>query len=150
MSTSCVIAEGTPQKWKGTYVHLDGYPEAMSKHLVRAVHEQFGGDIRAMLDILIGDNQYRGWSEIVGTDMRLMPMSMAQARGLSAVHGQWPKNPISYAFDDPDNWSEPITDINFGFANFAYVFDVDARIMYVLLGHLWKWEQIDMVQFTKG
>ena len=77
MSNSYVIAKGTPDNWEGVYVKSQVSHETTLGFLVEALHAQFGGDIAAMLFVLIADNQFYGWFSVTNRDLRKPPLKFA-------------------------------------------------------------------------
>lgn len=72
MSTRAVIARKTARGWSGRYHHCDGYPTGLGAELWRQLRENFKGDLRAMLKILI-DEHPAGWDSILGHDLSIQP-----------------------------------------------------------------------------
>ncbi len=65
MSTRGVIARTTGEEgaFKGVYTHSDSYPTWAGKYLWALLHQQYQGNLKAMLHDLI-DQHSGGWSEL--------------------------------------------------------------------------------------
>lgn len=65
MSTRSVIARvtGTEGAFKGVYHHWDGYPTWLGHALWKMLHDQFNGNLSAMLQFVIDDHS-AGWSRL--------------------------------------------------------------------------------------
>lgn len=96
MSTRSVIARPTDLGFQGRYHHFDGYPTGLGAFLHRAYHEQFDGDLDAMLALLI-DAHPAGWSTIIDADLSLEPGFLNHGHPGSYhrkyVDGAWVPNP---------------------------------------------------------
>ena len=68
MSTRSIIARPLGDGFEGRYCHSDGYPSGVGKHLHEQYHSAFGGDLDAMVKVLIEDEEI-GWSSICGYDL---------------------------------------------------------------------------------
>lgn len=73
MSTRGLIMRYTPEGGLfGRYHHFDSYPTGLGKTLWRTLHGHFGGDLAAMLKVLIDDHP-AGWSSINDCNWNLEP-----------------------------------------------------------------------------
>jgi hypothetical protein len=73
MSTRSIVARPDAEHgWEGRYVHSDGYPTGVGKHLFEQYHVHFEGHPDLMAAKLV-DGEPIGWSALAGYDLSLPP-----------------------------------------------------------------------------
>lgn len=124
MSTRSCIARVTGEgKFTGVYHHWDSYPTALGATLYHLYHNHFHGDLEAMLAYLI-DAHPAGWSTINDADF-------TQPAGFEE-NGFHTSGPHCYCHGGRHEDAQVITQDDDAGMEWAYVFDVEKRVMYVL------------------
>jgi hypothetical protein len=125
MSTRSCIARVTGEgKFTGVYHHWDGYPTALGATLYDLYHDHFNCDLDAMLKYLI-DAHPAGWSTINGADFNLPAAYDSDRRGD-------PHGPACFCHGGRQEKAQPVTQDDDMGMEWAYVFDEEKRVMYVL------------------
>lgn len=116
------IVSGT---WQGRYHHWDSYPTGLGETLWTTLHGHFNGDVEGMLKFLI-DEHPAGWSTINHADF-------SQSAGYNEG-GFRTTGPQCYCHGGRREKSWFVDNFNAARSGceWAYVFDVGNRIMYVL------------------
>jgi len=137
MSTRGCIARSTGEgTFKGVYHHWDGYPSGLGATLFQIYRTHFGRDLEAMLNFLI-DQHPAGWSTINNADFKLpagfQEPKYRQKRNDDADYSKpIPHGPICYCHGERHEEPSAITEEDDCGMEWAYVFDVDKKVMQVL------------------
>lgn len=124
MSTRACIARATGEgTFVGVYHHWDGYPSGLGATLWELYHGFFGRDLARMLAYLI-DEHPAGWSTIDGADFNAKP-GFHEGKFTST-------GPQCYCHGGRHESAQPITQDDDAGMEWAYVFDPEQRVMYVL------------------
>lgn len=137
MSTRASIARRTgPTTFKGVYHHWDGYPTALGATLWKLYHAHFERDLEAMLTFLI-EKHPAGWSTINNADFKL-PAGYQEATYRKKRNGDndyskpIPHGPICYCHGGRHEEASPVTEVDDCGMEWAYVFDIEKKLMHVL------------------
>ncbi len=137
MSTRSCIARRTGEgTFQGVYHHWDGYPTGLGATLFRIYRRHFKKDLVAMLAFLI-EQHPAGWSTINNADFKL-PAGYQEARYRKKRNGDddyakpIPHGPICYCHGGRQEEASPVTQADDCGMEWAYVFDIEKRLMHVL------------------
>jgi len=136
MSTrSCIARLTGPNAFKGVYHHWDGYPSALGATLCKLYRTAFNRDLERMLTILVDDHP-AGWSTINNADFTL-PAGYQEAKYRKKRNGNddyskpIPHGPICYCHGARHEEASPVTEADDCGMEWAYVFDVERRLLLV-------------------
>jgi len=137
MSTRSCIARSTGVgTFQGVYHHWDGYPAGLGATLFRIYRRHFKKDLVAMLAFLI-EQHPAGWSTINNADFKL-PAGYQEAKYRKKRNGDndyskpIPHGPICYCHGGRYEGGSPVTQADDCGMEWAYVFDVEKKLMHVL------------------
>jgi len=137
MSTRSCIARSTGEgRFKGVYHHWDGYPPSLGATLFRIYRQHFQQDLESMLTFLI-EQHPAGWSTINNADFTL-PAGYQETKyrkkrdGSDDYSKPIPHGPICYCHGGRHEKASPITEESDCGMEWAYVFDIEKKLMHVL------------------
>jgi hypothetical protein len=137
MSTRSCIARSTGEgTFQGVYHQWDGYPSQLGATLFRVYRQHFKQDLDAMLMFLI-EKHPAGWSTINNADFTL-PAGFQEAKYQKKRNGDHdysnpiPLGPICYCHGGRHEEALPVTEADDCGMEWAYVFDVEKKLMHVL------------------
>ena len=137
MSTRSCIARTTGEgTFRGVYHHWDGYPSGLGVTLFHLYRNHFNKDLNAMLEFLI-DQHPAGWSTINGADFKL-PAGFQEPKYRKKRNGDpdytkpIPHGPVCYCHGGRHEEPSIVTEADDCGMEWAYVFDAERRLMYVL------------------
>ena len=124
MSTRAVIARKAGDGFKGVYHHWDGYPTALGATLFNLAQVT---PLDELLETLI-DKHPAGWSTINDKDFSKAPRYVSIG---ALVQGNQPQ---CYCHGDRQEEANTLTESNASEVGceYAYVFDLEKRVLYVL------------------
>lgn len=93
MSTNSVVAEATPNGFKGRYIHWDGYPEGVGQAIATIVRRDgFAEAVKTLV------HAHHGWSSVNGEQTQIADRD---AKRFTPVPGYG----MAYTDDEqPDEW----------------------------------------------
>lgn len=126
MSTRSVIARAEGDAWAGRYHHHDGYPTGVGARLWEMLHNDFGGNVEAMLHVLV-DMHPAGWSSVWGDPGK--PSGFGSPDGMKCYcHGTRAEGAqLITATGDDD-----------GGAEWAYIFSPSVLTIEKRFGSMWR------------
>lgn len=142
MSTRSVVGVFTDKaktRWKGRYVHSDGYPTGVGATLYSEYHRAFCGRLQVMIDLLLAERV--GWSILVDCHFDLpaiWPYDPAKqnpvsytARGETSdfATGEWVRS------WDKETWCQ-----------WAYIFDPATCSLHIFRRE-WIWKAHTIINF---
>jgi hypothetical protein len=129
MSTRGCIARVTGEgQFTGVYHHWDGYPTQLGKTLWDILRGHFAGDLEKMLHFLI-DEHPAGWSTINGADFTKRAGFQEIKYGKTRPRRN---GPLCYCHGDRHEEASLVDQDTDAGMEWAYVFDAEKRVMYVL------------------